>query len=158
MTKNHQKKAMARNFSLVGKICVVTGAAGGIGKAVTHKLYDEGAIVVATDLNSEPLKELQTSLAPERFLPFTMDITKKETIKDVRENILSRFDRVDLLFANAGIASHTPVPNTAIDDITFEHIISVNLIGTTRFVQSFLPDIVNSRGHVLITGFCVFLR
>ena len=82
-----------------GKIALVTGAASGIGKACVEKLVDEGAAVVAIDINPA----ITSSFACDEVLGLTCDVTNTEQLKTSIEKTITHFGGLDMLVTNAGI-------------------------------------------------------
>lgn len=139
-------------FDMKKKVAVITGATGGIGKAVVKALHSEGAIVIATDLNKNLLDKLVIELGQERLLTMQMDVTDKAELEAVRTEVISKYGRVDFVFANAGIACDPPQTVATMSNDLFEKVIEVDLFGVTRTVKTFLSDIQNSQGHILLTA------
>ena len=139
-------------FEIDGKVALITGATGGIGKAVVKKLHSEGAFVVATDLNRELLEQLENELGSERLMALPLDVTDVVQLTAIRKKVVAEFGRVDFVFANAGIACDPPQSVATMPVGTFEKIIEVDLLGVTRTVKTFLTDIQNSHGHILVTA------
>ncbi|MFZ3589513.1 SDR family NAD(P)-dependent oxidoreductase [Bacillus sp. DJP31] len=92
---------------LSGKIAVITGGAAGIGRATAHRFAKEGAIVVISDIDEDggarTLKELQEINPTALFIK--TDVSKEENIQHVIETTMTKFDRIDLLFNNAGVGN-----------------------------------------------------
>lgn len=89
-------------FSLKGKTAIVTGAAGLIGREHCRALAAAGANVVAVDLDLEKCRDLADSL-PTESAGFSCDITNPESIKQLLDNTLALFGKVDILVNNAAI-------------------------------------------------------
>lgn len=89
---------------LKDRVAVVTGAAGGIGRAICRRFIDEGAKVVALDVNADALKELAAVLATgdDRLLCATADITDFDKVKEAVERGVAKFGKLDILVNNAG--------------------------------------------------------
>ena len=79
---------------LDGKVCVITGAAGGIGAATAARFEQEGAIVVGVDLLEHAVGSLSISA----------DITSEDAVVSMYAAARQRFGRIDVLFNNAGIS------------------------------------------------------
>jgi NAD(P)-dependent dehydrogenase (short-subunit alcohol dehydrogenase family) len=79
---------------LVDKVCVITGAAGGIGAATAARFEQEGAIVVGVDLLEHTVGSLSISA----------DLTSEDAVASVYAAARERFGRIDVLFNNAGIS------------------------------------------------------
>ncbi len=111
---------MPKAKSLSGKIALVTGSAGGIGKAIAQKLAEEGACIVLTDLNQERLQdantELQNKFGKDAVLSLQVDVTKPLQIKAAFEAIVLAFGGIDIVVNNAGISISKPIADTTLAD------------------------------------------
>ncbi len=143
---------MSNVFDVSGKVVFITGATGGIGKAVAKKLHSEGAIIVATDLNQILLDELVAELTDERIMALVLDVTDTKGLATARQVILDQYGQIDMVFANAGIACDPPQTVATMPTEIFEKIIEVDLLGVTRTVKTFLNDVIRSEGHILVTA------
>jgi rhamnulose-1-phosphate aldolase/alcohol dehydrogenase len=108
---------MPKPKALSGRIALVTGSAGGIGKAIAKKLAQEGAVVVLNDMNAERLEgageEFKKLFGKDAFATAILDVTKADQIADAIGKAILAFGGVDLIVNNAGlsiskdIAGHT---------------------------------------------------
>jgi NAD(P)-dependent dehydrogenase (short-subunit alcohol dehydrogenase family) len=87
---------------LEGRMCLVTGAAQGLGQAMARAFSAEGARVALLDLQADPLPALQAAL-PNETLAFPLDLTDYERFAEVVAAILAHWGRIDVLVNNAGI-------------------------------------------------------
>ena len=134
-------------------VVVITGAAGGIGSAVATALHQRGACVVLVDLTQDAVDAVAERLGPTRTLAVCADVTDKAAMDDVFTRVRARFARVDVAFANAGISSgDTAYTVNTVPEGVFERVIAVNVGGVWNTVRAAQPDILESRGHVLITS------
>lgn len=95
-------------MELVGKVTVVTGAAGGIGKALAEKFHQEGARVVLADLDEAALQLVAGPLNAERpdsALVFAANLGAEAANAALVKTAIDTFGTVDLFFANAGVGS-----------------------------------------------------
>ncbi len=102
--------------SLAGRIALVTGAAGGIGGAVAKRFLGEGACVVLTDIAEEPLAEVAAGLTgrfgSDRVRSLGGDVTDEADVRAVVEASVDAYGGLDIIVANAGLASSAPVEET----------------------------------------------
>ena len=105
-------KRQPKEKPLSRRVAIVTGAGGGIGKAVTEKLIEEGAVVVMTDINKENLKEAASGFGKDNHTYIVSDITKSKSIKKVFKAASIAFGGVDILVNSAGIAISKKLEDT----------------------------------------------
>jgi rhamnulose-1-phosphate aldolase/alcohol dehydrogenase len=100
---------------LQGKVAFVTGAAGGIGRAVLGSMADAGAIVVGFDRDAEGAAD---AMAPygASGLGSTGDVTSEQAVADAFRDAVRSFGGVDIVISNAGIASSAPIAETTVDE------------------------------------------
>jgi NAD(P)-dependent dehydrogenase (short-subunit alcohol dehydrogenase family) len=112
---------------LTGAVVVVTGAAGGLGRASAIRLADEGAHVVGVDINGASLRQVVSSLAA-RSVAVEGDISEEATVERYMAAATAAFGRIDLYHLNAGIfGSLAALPELEVDD--FDRVMRVNLRG-----------------------------
>ncbi len=109
---------MPKPRSLVGRVALVTGAAGGIGAAVAARLLTEGACVMLTDRDAGALEQARLDLAqqfgPDLVRSAPCDVTDETQIKSAFEAAAREFGGLDILVANAGLASSAPIGETTL--------------------------------------------
>ena len=108
---------MPKPKALSGRVALVTGSAGGIGKAIAKKFAQEGAVVVLNDMNAERLEgaaeEFKKLFGKDAYTTAILDVTKADQIADAVGKAILAFGGVDLIVNNAGlsiskdIAGHT---------------------------------------------------
>jgi len=131
------------------KICLVTGAASGIGKELSRKLAETGAKVIALDLNSEMLQQWVEEAGGQLSISSqVLDVTDYEVFKRVIEDTVSEYGRIDYLFNIAGIT----VAGEA-RDLDLEHwrkIIDVNLNGVVYgSTLAYKQMVAQGHGHIV---------
>lgn len=135
------------------KGCVVTGAASGIGFAVSEALLKAGAVVFMADRDVGKLASASERLSAYagRVHPVTVDVTKQEQVQGLIEDAASRHGRLDCLFNNAGIGATAPI-----EKVTLEHwrtIIDVNLWSVIYGIDAALPVMRRQGGgHIISTS------
>ena len=104
---------------LAGKIAVITGGAGGIGSATAERLLGEGACVLLLDRDAAALedraRELQKQSGRDRVRSAVCDVTEEAQIRAAFAQCAREFGGLDILVANAGIASSAPVEETTLE-------------------------------------------
>ena len=128
---------------------VVTGAAGGMGRAITEALLESGRRVVLVDRAPESLRGFAAAMGDSTF-PIELDIADAKSVDRLPDLIPNAFKPVDILINNAGhdIGGRTRFDIGPADD--WSSIIQTNLIGLMRVTRSILPDMVKrNSGHIL---------
>jgi 3-hydroxy acid dehydrogenase/malonic semialdehyde reductase len=128
---------------------VVTGAAGGMGRAITRALLDSGRRVVLVDRDAESLRAFAAEMGDSTF-PIQLDISDAKAVDRLPDQIPEAFKQVDILVNNAGhdIGGRTRFDIGPADD--WAGIIQTNLIGLMRVTRSILPDMVKrNTGHIV---------
>jgi NAD(P)-dependent dehydrogenase (short-subunit alcohol dehydrogenase family) len=144
---------VGKKYDLNGKVALITGATGGIGAASARALYQQGASLVLTDLSRQTLNDLAAEFDAERVLALPLDVTDAAASKAVVQQIVERFGRLDIAFANAGIAwRNTPATIASCDEAEFEKIIDVDLFGVWRTIRAALPEVQRNHGQIVITS------
>ena len=126
----------------IKKRVVVTGAAAGMGRAITEGFLKQGATVVAVDINQTALTDLQKDIeeaygkdVAEHLLPFAGDISKQETNEAMIGRAIEATGTIDVLVNNAGIAGHSePITETTNED--WNRILEVNLNGPMYAIRA----------------------
>ncbi|MFC9891781.1 SDR family oxidoreductase [Streptomyces pilosus] len=131
---------------LEGKVAVVTGAARGVGELLARKLSARGVRVALIGLEPDALKDVSTRLHSDSD-HWHADVTDHEAMARVAAEVKERFGRVDIVVANAGVA--TGGPFTESDPESWRRVIEVNLIGSAVTARAFLPLLAESRGYLL---------
>jgi len=132
------------------RVIVVTGAASGQGAAEVSALHDEGAVVVATDVQSFAAD------APERVHRRSLDVTSPDDWRALAEWLRATFGRVDGLINNAGTTSRARLDEVAVEE--WNRALSVNLTGPMLGIQTLSPlmaggaSIVNVGSVAGLTG------
>ena len=107
---------MPKEKPLSRKIALVTGAGGGIGKAIADKLAAEGANVVLTDINEDALVEANGTYARDISTYAICDVTSTESIANAYKKAIIEFGGVDIIVHSAGLAISKPLTDTTDKD------------------------------------------
>ncbi|MEO6720856.1 MAG: bifunctional aldolase/short-chain dehydrogenase [Ferruginibacter sp.] len=145
---------MPKPKSMSGRIALVTGSAGGIGKAIAMKFAKEGACVIINDINPERLQsatdEFTKQFGKDTATAVLLDVTNKETIGKAMDAAALAFGGVDIIVNNAGISISKPVEDHTIEDwdslydimVKGQFLVSQGGIAVMR-KQGFGGDIIN---------------
>jgi 3-hydroxy acid dehydrogenase / malonic semialdehyde reductase len=132
-----------------GQTVVLTGAAGGMGRAITKALVESNRRVILVDRDAGALQEMAAALGDAVF-PIQLDITDAASVDRLPQTIPAHFGPVDILINNAGhdIGGRTRFDAGSADD--WSSIIQTNLIGLMRVTRAMLPDMVaRNAGHIV---------
>lgn len=138
------------------KVCVITGASGGIGKEVVKKYYKNGYSVVMLDIKEEALKKVIESenLSEDRVSCLTLDVSSEQQVIDTIAKIKETQGRIDVLVNTAGIIGK--YDETI--DYTFENfkrIYEINVFGTFLMMKYTLPVMLEQgKGAIVNFGSC----
>jgi NAD(P)-dependent dehydrogenase (short-subunit alcohol dehydrogenase family) len=137
---------MSASGRLAGRVCVITGARGGIGAATAELFQREGATVVGIDLQAGSPGELALEL----------DVTDEEQVRDAYARVREQYGRIDVLFNNAGISPNDDgsVLETTLE--AWERVQSVNLRSVFLCCKHGIPHLLENdgpaRGSVINTA------
>jgi NAD(P)-dependent dehydrogenase (short-subunit alcohol dehydrogenase family) len=136
--------------SVDGKVVFITGGARGVGAEVARQLHAKGAKLVLTDLDETPLHDLAGDLGGDRVLTLVADVRDLAAMDAAVSRAIQRFGGIDVVMANAGIATYGSV--LRVDPDAFKTLIDVNVIGVFNTVRAALPSVIDRRGYVLIVS------
>lgn len=139
------------NFS--GKVAVVTGGAGGIGKGIVKALLAEGAKVVIADVEQSALDTTLAELNTDAASGFVVDVSSAESVESLAAHVFEQHGVCHALWNNAGVAAPSAnVWETTPNDWRWVH--GVNVMGVIHGIQSFVPRMIESGedGHVINTS------
>ncbi len=138
-------------YDLNGKIALVTGGARGIGFATARALRARGATVVIVDLRADDAERAAAEIHDTFALGLAADVTDAGAMQRVVATIVERFGGLDVVMANAGVASRAATLR-AMSGESFDRVLDVNTLGVVRTVQAALPQIVERRGHIVVVA------
>jgi len=138
-------------FDPNGKVALVTGAARGIGFETARQLHMRGASVVVVDLNAGEAREAAERIG-ERAIGIATDVTDHSAVMQTVAETVERFGGLDIVVANAGIAQGQTATTRGISVEEWERVFEVDLLGVWRTVRAALPQIVERKGHVVVTS------
>jgi NAD(P)-dependent dehydrogenase (short-subunit alcohol dehydrogenase family) len=130
---------------LDNKIAIVTGGAGGIGSAIAKRLAREGAKIAVADLDSTAAQACAATITAQggHAIALSADVTKKNSVEQMVQNTLARWNRIDILVNVAGGADRKNVVDVTADE--WDHIIDMNLKSVFLCSQAVLPTMVAAK-------------
>lgn len=141
---------------LRGKVAVITGGAGGIGKAMGQRFLAEGMKVVLSDLKAEQLDGVVDELSGDgrEVIGVPADVSRLESVEALRDATLERFGKVHVVCNNAGVASgaHGRLWEHEINDWRFAF--SVHVYGVINGINAFVPTLLaqDEEAHIVNTS------
>jgi NAD(P)-dependent dehydrogenase (short-subunit alcohol dehydrogenase family) len=137
-------------MSINGKVAIVTGAGGGVGKAITSRLSHEGCRVVLVGRDRAKLsKVVAESKDKKDLLAISADISREAEVLSVVEQTISTFETIDILVNNAGVLND-PVPFHLMSEDQWDSLLSTNLVGTFQATKAVLPIMMNKKSGNII--------
>ncbi len=133
--------------SVSGLVIVISGGASGMGAATAMALKAKGALPVLLDCDARQLKATAADLG---VASFCVDVTDYAACDAAVAQTLALHGRIDVVWANAGIASFGPLRLT--DLPAWKRCVEVNVFGTLNIVRAALPAVMAQRGYVLATA------
>lgn len=137
-----------------GKTAVVTGAASGIGRALSLDFARRGMNVVASDIEETPLKAVQGEIEGEgaQCLPVVTDVADLAAVQALADAAFGRFGAVHVLCNNAGVSSGGKIQDATYQD--WQWVLGVNLWGVIHGLTAFLPRMIEQKqeAHIVNTG------
>ncbi|MBI3089774.1 MAG: SDR family oxidoreductase [Candidatus Tectomicrobia bacterium] len=129
-----------------GRTAVVTGAASGIGRATALLLAQEGAIVIAGDINAEGVNSTCATIEASggQALPWEVDVARRDHVEAFTQAVVDRFGRIDVLMNIAGIARRANFID--FDEAVWDRIMDVNLKGVLHLSRTVARHMVE-RGY-----------
>jgi NAD(P)-dependent dehydrogenase (short-subunit alcohol dehydrogenase family) len=119
------------------KIALVTGGTSGIGLSTARRLLAEGAYVVIAAVDRPGLDVAVEHLGSDRILPVLCDVASLTDLEALTTAIQRRYGKLDVVFANAGVASFQPVD--AVTEAEFDRIMDINFKGVFFTIQKAVP-------------------
>ncbi|MEH6557444.1 MAG: SDR family oxidoreductase [Oceanicoccus sp.] len=137
---------------LNGKVAIITGGSGGIGRAAGQAFVAEGADVLLVDLEETALQDACETIASNKVSYFVADVTQSSNNKAMVACAEQRYGGVDIFIANAGIEG-VVCPLVEYDEAVFDKVIDVNVKGVFLGLQATIPA-MQSRGggSIVITS------
>jgi len=135
---------------LKDKVCLITGAARGLGEAIARRFLEAGARLMLCDLNGEAAEKLAGSLdaSHRRVLAQRVDVTAEAEVQAAVDKAVEHFGRIDVLVNCAGIIKHLPIERMSLED--FESVLRVNLTGIFLCCRAVVPVMKKQGGGKIV--------
>ncbi|HVX02772.1 MAG TPA: SDR family oxidoreductase [Nitrososphaera sp.] len=137
---------------LQGKVAIVTGAGGGVGRAIVKRLVSEGCKVVLIGRSLDRLTKAAAEACGSskknnnNTLTVAADITKEAEVLSAVEQTISSFDRIDILVNNAG-SINDPVCFHEMTEDQWSGLVDTNLLGTFQMTKAVIPVMMNGKNN-----------
>jgi len=138
-------------MKLEGKVCVVTGAASGIGRGIAKIYVENGAKVVIADLKLDAAEATATELTaigPGEAFGVSMDVTSEEQVNAGIASVIAKWGRVDVLVSNAGIQIVHPIEDFPFED--WKKMLAIHLDGAFLTTKACYPHMKSQGGGAII--------
>ena len=147
-----QEKFSMTTARLLKKVCLITGAAQGIGLATALKFAAEGATVIVCDIKQAGVDEAvaQCRALGASAAGFLVDVTQRVTVDAVVAKVREQFGRIDVLVNNAGITQDARLQKMTLEQ--FDRVIDVNLRGVFHCSQAVAEVMVAQGGGVILNA------
>ena len=136
--------------NIKGKVVVITGASSGLGEATARLLSAEGASVVLGARRVDRIQALADELNAKggKAIAIATDVTDHDQVKNLVDDAVQKFGRIDVMINNAGLMPHSPLERLKIDD--WNRTIDVNIKGVLYGIAAALPHMKQQKaGHII---------
>jgi 3-oxoacyl-[acyl-carrier protein] reductase len=133
-----------------GKVAMVTGAGGGVGKAISKRLASEGCKVVLLGRDRNKLQKAASEIGDKKnTMTIITDINKEAEVLSAVEQTIKAFDRIDILVNNAGIIND-PLPFHKMTEDQWNDLVETNIFGTFRMTKAVIPVMMKNGGGSIV--------
>jgi len=137
-------------MKLNGKVTIITGASGGIGKSVAQKVLEEGSKVVLVSRNKNKLKKTVEELGKnDNLIYVAADVSHESEVLSVIEQTLTAFDKIDNL-VNCAAIINDPTPFHLMTEDQWTNLMNVNLKGTFQPIKAVIPLMIEQKSGNII--------
>jgi 3-oxoacyl-[acyl-carrier protein] reductase len=145
-----QAMPSAPGASLAGKVAIITGAAKGLGAAISHSLAAQGATLTLCGRDEAALKELAGELDGSQTLPMSCNVLDEAAVSELVRETVERFGGIDILINTAGGIGpiETPVQEYPLEG--FEQVLDLNVLGTFIPCKAVVPVMIERGGGRIV--------
>jgi 3-oxoacyl-[acyl-carrier protein] reductase len=157
----HEKRKPACESGLRGKVVVITGAGAGIGRATAMRFAQEGARIAAWDVSAKAATQLESAIkwAGGEGCFQAVNVTSSDDVQAATQEVLDRWERVDVLINNAGIVRDAQLvkwngngPESMMSEENWDAVLNVNLKGVFLATRAVVPHMIRQRSGVIISA------
>jgi NAD(P)-dependent dehydrogenase (short-subunit alcohol dehydrogenase family) len=133
-----------------GKVAIVTGAGGGVGKAISRRLSSEGCKVIMLGRDRSKLQKAASEIGNKKnTMTVIADITKEAEVLSAIDQTINSFDKIDILVNNAGIIND-PMPFHEMNEDQWDDLVETNLFGMFRMSKAVIPVMIKNGGGSIV--------
>jgi NAD(P)-dependent dehydrogenase (short-subunit alcohol dehydrogenase family) len=139
------------NFDFTGKVAIITGAARGIGRAMTHQFAEAGASILAADRDTEGLAETCASLDANQVKSIVADVSTESGAEEIVATAIAIFGKLDICVNNAAVAPHASIFDERVE--VWDTIYGVNTRGTFLMTRAAARPMIEAGNGGRIVNF-----
>jgi len=134
---------------MIKKVCVITGGSSGIGKALAFEFGKNGYDIVISGRDQERLNQVVKDLKEIGVdaMGIVSDVSEFQDSKELREAVIEKFNKLDVLINNAGISMRALFKD--LEPSVIKQVVDINLMGVVYCTKAFLHDIMKSKGSIV---------
>ncbi len=132
------------------RVLLITGASTGIGAETARQAVAQGWRVVLAARSLDKLEALAGELEPDHAVAVQCDVTEFEQLEAAVATAKERFGRLDAVFANAGFGAARGFTRESVDH--WRDMVLTNVLGPALTVRATMPDVIENKGHFVLTG------
>ena len=129
-------------LDLTGKTALITGATGGIGRAIAKKMHGQGATLALTDMNMDTLKAFQAELG-DRVYVYSANLTDSDSLNALVKQAEADMGKIDILVNNAGITKDGLAMRMT--DAQWQAVLDINLTAGFKLASAVMPGMMKRR-------------
>ncbi|MBE3605138.1 SDR family NAD(P)-dependent oxidoreductase, partial [bacterium] len=134
---------------LDGRVAVITGGSGGIGRAAAKRFVEEGAKALLVDLDERALRDAVEAIGGNHASSIVADVTSDDDTRKYVDAAVERYGRLDIYLANAGIEGKF-IPIRELPTDAFDRVIAVNVRGVFLGLKHVIPAMAKSGGGSIV--------
>jgi NAD(P)-dependent dehydrogenase (short-subunit alcohol dehydrogenase family) len=129
---------------MIDRVVLITGAARGLGRAISDLFFSEGWRVIAADIDEQAMQDLHVN---REIMTLLMDVRSDESVSAAFKKVDAEGITIDLIINNAGIDRYFPLSEAPVD--MFKEVFEINFFGGYRVNQTFLPILKKPGGRII---------